>query len=139
MPTAALATLVAHDISHERGGRTVLDQVSLSVGPESCLGVIGPNGVGKSTLLEILAGRIAPLSGTVSTDPPAATVGYLAQEDENFAAESVRQLLSRRTGVAAAEAQPDRRGRRTRIGRSRCRGSLCHGPHPLRVAGGRRL
>jgi ATPase subunit of ABC transporter with duplicated ATPase domains len=104
MPASALATLVARDISHERAGHTILDRVSLSVGPKSCVGVVGPNGVGKSTLLEILAGRIAPLTGTVRTDPPSATVGYLAQEHESLAAESVRRLLARRTGVAAAEA-----------------------------------
>jgi ATPase subunit of ABC transporter with duplicated ATPase domains len=99
------ATLVGRDISHERGGTTVLHRVSVSVGPQTCLGVVGPNGVGKSTLLQILAGRIAPLSGQVRTDPPTATVGYLAQEHDSGPTESVRQLLTRRTGVAAAEAE----------------------------------
>jgi len=99
------ATLVARAISHERGGRTVLDRISLSVGPETCLGVVGPNGVGKSTLLQILGGLIEPLSGRLRTDPPTATVGYLAQEHAPGRHETVRQSLFRRTGVAAAEAQ----------------------------------
>ena len=99
-----LATLVARDVSHERAGRTVLDRISLSVGPKTCLGVVGPNGVGKSTLLQILAGCLQPLSGQVRTDPPTATVGYLAQEHDRVPGESVRQLLARRTGVAEAEA-----------------------------------
>ncbi len=103
-PTSPMATLVARDVSHERAGRTVLDRVSLSVGPETCLGIVGPNGVGKSTLLQILAGRLAPLSGHVRTDPPTATVGYLAQEHDSLPTESVRQLLTRRVGLAAAEA-----------------------------------
>jgi ATPase subunit of ABC transporter with duplicated ATPase domains len=101
----APATLVARALSHERGGHTVLDRVSLSVGPEACLGVVGPNGVGKSTLLQILGGLVAPLSGQVRTDPPSATVGYLAQEHQVVAGESVRDALYRRTGVAAAEAE----------------------------------
>jgi ATPase subunit of ABC transporter with duplicated ATPase domains len=98
-----VATLVARDLRHERGGHTVLDGISLSVSPETCLGVVGPNGVGKSTLLQILAGHLEPLSGLVRTDPPTVTVGYLAQEHEAHDGESVRQLLYRRTGVAAAE------------------------------------
>jgi ATPase subunit of ABC transporter with duplicated ATPase domains len=98
-----VATLVARDIRHERGGHTVLDGISLSVSPETCLGVVGPNGVGKSTLLQILAGLIEPLAGQVRTDPPTVTVGYLAQEHDARADETVRQLLYRRTGVAEAE------------------------------------
>ena len=75
-PAAApLATLVARHLHHERGGHTVLDDVSFSVGPATCLGVIGPNGVGKSTLLQILAGLLVPTAGEVRVDPPAATVG----------------------------------------------------------------
>lgn len=102
---ASLATLVARDITLERGGRTVLDRVSVTLSPGTCLGVVGPNGVGKSTLLQILAGSLAPLSGTVRADPPAATIGYLAQEQASLPGETLRQAVTRRTGVAAAEAE----------------------------------
>jgi ATPase subunit of ABC transporter with duplicated ATPase domains len=98
------ATLTARDVSHERGGRTVLDRVSVTIGPETCLGVVGPNGVGKSTLLQVLAGVLEPLSGRVHADPPTATVGYLAQEHGTVPGESIGQALARRTGVASAEA-----------------------------------
>jgi ATPase subunit of ABC transporter with duplicated ATPase domains len=100
-----LATLVARDITFERGGRAVLDRVSVTLSPETCLGVVGPNGVGKSTLLQILAGSLTPLSGTVRADPPAATIGYLAQEQASLPGETLRQAVTRRTGVAAAEAE----------------------------------
>jgi ATPase subunit of ABC transporter with duplicated ATPase domains len=102
---ASVATLVARDITFERGGRTVLDRVSLMLSPETCLGVVGPNGVGKSTLLQILAGLLRPFSGAVRADPPAATVGYLAQEQSSLPGETVRQAVARRTGVAAAETE----------------------------------
>jgi len=98
------ATLVAHHLRHERGGRAVLDDVSLTVGPDVCLGVVGPNGVGKSTLLQILAGLLVPAAGEVRIDSPTATVGYLSQEHVTAAGETVRAALYRRTGVAAAEA-----------------------------------
>ncbi len=83
----------------------MLDGVSLTVGPKSRIGVIGPNGVGKSTLLQLLAGLLDPDSGQVALDPPAATVGYLAQEHEVMGGETVRQSLERRTGAQAAEAE----------------------------------
>ena len=63
------ATLVARNLALARGGHTVLTDVSLTVGPESCVGVTGPNGVGKSTLLRLLAGLEEPDAGTVSRDP----------------------------------------------------------------------
>ncbi|MGA8368974.1 MAG: ABC-F family ATP-binding cassette domain-containing protein [Acidimicrobiales bacterium] len=102
-PTFALATLMAVNLSHDRGGRTVLRNVSLTVGPSDRVGVVGPNGVGKSTLLSLLAGMEAPSAGSIRVDPPSATVGYLAQEHEAHPGETVRAVLTRRTGVATAE------------------------------------
>ena len=102
-PTAR-ATLVARHLNYEQGSHVVLDDVSLTVSPESCLGVVGPNGVGKSTLLQILAGVLDPAAGDVRLDPPGATVGYLAQEHSPTPGESVRAALERRAGIAAAEA-----------------------------------
>lgn len=99
------AVLAAHNLTHDLGGRTVLHDVSLTIGPQSCVGVIGPNGVGKSTLLQLLAGQQTPDSGILNLDPPSATVGYMAQEHERVATETVREVLCRRTGVARAESE----------------------------------
>jgi ATPase subunit of ABC transporter with duplicated ATPase domains len=102
----ATSTLTARQLRFERGGQTVLDGVSLTVGSETCLGVVGPNGVGKSTLLQLLAGQLEPADGgVVRVDPPTATVGYLSQEHDHDARETVRDALYRRTGAAAAEAE----------------------------------
>jgi ATPase subunit of ABC transporter with duplicated ATPase domains len=109
--TATAATLIARELRFERGGLVILDGVSLTVGPDTCLGVVGPNGVGKSTLLQILAGLLEPDGGDVRVDPPQATVGYLRQEhdreqaDGDARGETVRAALSRRTGAAAAETE----------------------------------
>jgi ATPase subunit of ABC transporter with duplicated ATPase domains len=95
--------LVARHLHHERGGHTVLDDVSLSVGPTTCLGVVGPNGVGKSTLLQILAGLLVPTTGELRLDPPTAAIGYLSQEHGRERDETVVAALTRRTGVTGAE------------------------------------
>ncbi len=57
--------LVAEDLIVARGGRPVLDGISLGVGSGEALMVVGPNGAGKSTLLRVLAGLIQPLAGEV--------------------------------------------------------------------------
>ena len=99
------ATLVARNLTVERGGRLVVDGVRVAVGPGSRLGVVGPNGVGKSTLLAALGGWLTPTSGRLSLDPPTATVGYLAQEQEHNPGDTLADWLYRRTGLAAAESE----------------------------------
>lgn len=97
--------LSARKVTHDRGGETVLRDISLTVGPQDCVGVVGPNGVGKSTFLQLLAGWEAPDSGSITLDPPNATVGYLAQEHDWRGDETVRENLARRTGVLDAETE----------------------------------
>jgi ATPase subunit of ABC transporter with duplicated ATPase domains len=75
-------TLAAHTITKSYGGTVVLDGLSLSVTPSSRIGVVGPNGVGKSTLLRVLAGLEEPDAGAVSREPQALGVAYLAQDRE---------------------------------------------------------
>jgi ATPase subunit of ABC transporter with duplicated ATPase domains len=100
------ATLALNDISVSRADRRVLDHVDLLVAPGQRIGVVGPNGVGKSTLLAVCAGAVVPDSGRRRLAPPAATVGWLRQEAERTD-ETVAELLARRTGVAGAQAELD--------------------------------
>ena len=58
----------ADQIQFSRGGRRLLDAVSLAVEPQKMTVIIGPNGAGKSTLLKLLSGEIRPDSGRVSVD-----------------------------------------------------------------------
>jgi iron complex transport system ATP-binding protein len=50
------------------GARTVLSEVSMSVMPGELLALIGPNGVGKSTLIRATSGVLAPARGTIAHD-----------------------------------------------------------------------
>jgi ATPase subunit of ABC transporter with duplicated ATPase domains len=85
----------------------VLDDVDLTLAPGHRVGLVGPNGVGKSTLLRALAGAVALDAGTVEVSPRAATVGLLPQEPERSGDETVREFLGRRTGVDGAERDLD--------------------------------
>ncbi len=83
----------------------MLDQVDASVDPGHRLGLLGPNGVGKSTLLAVLAGTLLPDQGRVELRPTSASVGLLAQEPERRVDETVRAMVTRRTGVAEADVE----------------------------------
>ncbi len=89
------------------GPRTVLSAVSLIVPDDARIGVVGPNGIGKSTLLRIMAGVESPDSGRVLRAPPTLRVGLLDQRGRPVADETVARHLARRTGVAGAEARLD--------------------------------
>ena len=60
-----MTALTAADLVALRGGRTILDRVSLAVEPGKMLAVTGHSGVGKTTLLHALAGLEPAESGTV--------------------------------------------------------------------------
>ena len=103
----AHATLHARSISLSLGRSVILDSADLSVSPGWRVGLVGPNGVGKSTLLRIVGGEVRQDSGTLTVSPATALVGYLPQEPERRADETVTEFLSRRTGVGAASAELD--------------------------------
>lgn len=61
-------SVVAERVTWKIGGRTIVDDVSLEVRPGETLGLLGPNGSGKTSLLRLLAGLRHPHSGTVRID-----------------------------------------------------------------------
>jgi ATPase subunit of ABC transporter with duplicated ATPase domains len=103
------AVLTAKGLSAGQADRVIFSGVDLVVSPGKVIGLVGANGAGKSTLLRMLAGldEGARDAGSVSLNPATATVGYLPQEPERRAGESVLAFIGRRTGVAGAAAELD--------------------------------
>ena len=101
------AQLVATGLGVSHGGRTLFSDLDLVVAPGDVIGLVGPNGAGKSSLLRLLAGVDRPETGAVAVAPPTASVGWLPQETERLAGETVGAYLERRTGVADAQTALD--------------------------------
>jgi ATPase subunit of ABC transporter with duplicated ATPase domains len=103
------AVLTAKGLCAGHADRVIFSGVDLVVSPGKVIGLVGANGAGKSTLLRVLA-RLddgARDAGSVSLSPATATVGYLPQEPERRAGESVLAFIERRTGVVGAAAELD--------------------------------
>ena len=106
VPAGEHAQLTATGIRVVRGSRTVLDGLDLTITPATRLGVVGENGRGKTSLLEVLSGALLPDAGTVRRTgtlavvdqelpvPPEGTVGDLLD----------LELTAEHTAVAQVEA-----------------------------------
>jgi ATP-binding cassette ChvD family protein len=105
------------NVRKAHGDKVVLDNVTLSFLHGAKIGVVGPNGTGKSTLLKIMAGLEHPNNGDAILDP-GATVGMLQQEPpltegttvlENVeeAVHEIKGKLDRFNQISVALADPE--------------------------------
>ncbi len=74
-----MSLVAATEICLAYGPRSVLDRASFTVAPRDRIGLVGANGTGKSSLMRILAGQLAPDSG-VLVFRRGARAGYLPQD-----------------------------------------------------------
>ncbi len=73
-----MSLLTVTNVSHDFGGRTILDNASFRLLKGEHIGLVGANGEGKSTFLNIITGKIEPDEGTVEWSRNV-TVGYMDQ------------------------------------------------------------
>lgn len=76
-------TIELNHVSKAFEEKTILDDVSYIALKNQRLGIVGPNGCGKSTLMKLLAGQIQPDSGTVEIGETI-KIGYFAQEEQHM-------------------------------------------------------
>jgi ATP-binding cassette, subfamily F, member 3 len=90
-----------HKVKKSFAGVDVLDGVSFELGHGARVGLVGENGGGKSTILKLMAGRLAPDAGTVGV-ARSATVWYVPQTPENGgAATALDEVFEARPVLAA--------------------------------------
>jgi ATP-binding cassette subfamily F protein 3 len=76
-------------------GKLILNNISFTINPGERIGLLGKNGLGKSTFLKLLAGNILPLSGDMIKNK-SLKIGYFAQhqiEQLDLSASPLEQLL----------------------------------------------
>ena len=76
-------TIELHRISKAYGEKELIKDFTYILLRDDRLGIIGPNGCGKSTLMKIITGRLAPDTGEVVTGDTV-KIGYFAQENEDM-------------------------------------------------------
>lgn len=94
------------DVTAAYGHKIVLRDITLVIEKEDFLGIIGPNGGGKTTLLKVILGLLPPLSGSIrfyrdGKEVPSLKIGYLPQMnhiDKKFPI-SVREVVA--SGLSA--------------------------------------
>lgn len=67
----------ADHLSHSFGENRVLEDVSLEIGKGRVIGLLGPSGAGKTTLVNILTGQLTPTAGTVKTQKDHLVTGIM--------------------------------------------------------------
>ena len=76
-------TMELHHVSKSYGERVLVRDFSYTVLKNQKLGIIGPNGCGKSTLIKMMAGLVQPDSGTIEVGETV-KIGYFAQEEQEM-------------------------------------------------------
>jgi len=113
--------IAAHHLTRRFGARTAVDDVTFEVGRSEIVALLGPNGAGKTTTLRMLAGLIAPTSGSVAIGGVQLTrvngaalrtrIGFLTEAPGLWERLTVRENLrvyAGLYGLADADARIDR-------------------------------
>ncbi|MGE5372799.1 MAG: ABC-F family ATP-binding cassette domain-containing protein [Solirubrobacterales bacterium] len=83
-------TIIVENVSHGYGQDSLVSGYSTILAQDERLGIVGPNGIGKTTLLKLIMGEITPEQGTVDIGPTV-KIGYFPQESNDLP-ESMRVI-----------------------------------------------
>ncbi len=106
------------DVAYQK--HLVLSDVSLSVFEHDFIGIIGPNGGGKTSLLKAILGLVKPVKGTITHSIERSEIGYLPQGsrvDENFPI-TVREVIASGMEHGLKAGFGNARGRRSKVERA---------------------
>ena len=93
--------LTVHHLSKSFDQQSLFENVTFSLSPGDSLGLVGPNGCGKTTLLRILAGELPASSGSIHRAPDL-RIGYLPQGFELESQSSLGEIIATATGSIEA-------------------------------------
>ena len=98
--------LQASNLAKAFGDNLLFEKVSFTVNAGERIGLVGPNGCGKTTLFKIILGELQPDTGSVRLSPADVRVGYLAQALEYEPGQTVGGVMKTAiAGLARAEAR----------------------------------
>jgi ATP-binding cassette subfamily F protein 3 len=94
-----------HDVSVRFDNTMILREAYFRLEPSDRVGLIGKNGSGKTTMLQLVLDRISPESGTVTVDP-GTRIGYFSQFSELNGESTITEVLDGLfSGIKAVEAE----------------------------------
>src|SRR6187431_1083515 len=96
-----MALISVQDVSIGFGGPRLLEEINLQIESEEWIGLLGRNGMGKSTLLKLISGEILPHSGTIARQQDI-RVAYLPQEVPQGLSGTVREIVESGLEVVAS-------------------------------------
>jgi ATP-binding cassette subfamily F protein 3 len=85
--------LVVNGVSKRYGHQTILVDIHFTINPGECVGLIGPNGCGKTTLMRIITGEEQPDEGSISYMKKDLRIGYLKQVLDLSSIRSIGEFL----------------------------------------------
>jgi heme exporter protein A len=97
--------LAVRDLACRRGERVLFSELSLALEPGQALQIRGPNGVGKSSLLRILAGLLTPLAGSLAREGAVALLDEKPALDPHLPLGRALAFWSRLDGPSAHSAR----------------------------------
>ena len=92
--------VVAKDVGKSLGGKVILSDLELLMGPGERIGLLGPNGSGKTTVLKLLAGTLEPDRGTITRADRLRVVTFEQHRDTLDQQASLRRALAPAGGDA---------------------------------------